>query len=229
MNEDPEGQSANSRPGVIAQVALVSGAVLACGAALALNVWQGLAAQRHPSPPTTLGDIASESEDLAATSNFDILERLALSGPRSVAFSRGAIGERLLNFGWFDAEEWGVWTSGDRASISLPTTVAGVTVTSLRIDFVAFAPPTVTQEFSFSVNGQELGHTSVAPRADTLIPAASMTLTMPANADAAPATSLTVLEIGINRPVSPADTGVGPDVRTLGFGLSQIEFNPPAE
>ena len=229
MNEDHESPSVNSRQSIAAQIALVSGAVIACGAALALNVWEGLVAQRHPRPPTTLGVIASENEDLAATSNFEILERLALSGPHSLAFSRGAIGERLLNVGWFDAEEWGVWMSGDKASISLPTKVAGATVTSLRLDFIAFAPPTVTQEFRFSVNGQELGHTSVAPRADTLIPAASMTLTMPANADAAPTTSLVVLEIGVNPPVSPADAGVGPDVRKLAFGLSRIEFNPPAE
>lgn len=229
MNEDQEGSSAINRLSIAAQVMLVSGAVVACGAALALNVWQGVAAQRHPSPPTTLGVIALENKDLAATSNVEILERLALSGPRSLAFSRGAIGEHFLNVGWFDAEEWGVWMSGGNASISMPTTVAGAAVTSLRIDFIAFAPPTVTQEFRFSVNGQELGRTSVAPRGDTLIPAASMTLTMPANADAAPTASLVVLEIGVSQPVSPADAGLGPDVRKLGFGLSRIEFNPPAE
>jgi hypothetical protein len=126
MNEDHESPSVNSRQSIAAQIALVSGAVIACGAALALNVWEGLVAQRHPSPPTTLGVIASENEDLAATSNFEILERLALSGPHSLAFSRGAIGERLLNVGWFDA---GRMMAGDKASFCR---LVPVTVTSLR-------------------------------------------------------------------------------------------------
>lgn len=206
-------------------VFLVVVALLVFSAALTWNVSLGLD-QMPEKPPAPVEAIVEAPPEPAVQSPEAALERLAIEGAEEIQFSPNSLGASLLTSGWFQPEDGGVWISGGgKGSLLAPADVAGVPVTSLRFDFVAFAPPTFPQTFRFSINGQEVGRASVAPREGTMIPGSSVTLPAPAVSDASPLH----IEIEVERPISPADAGVGPDGRKLGFRLSRIVLNPPPE
>jgi hypothetical protein len=226
MSEDQDGRTGSNRFGLAAQSALAGGTALAFVAALVLNVMSGRAALLSPQPPATLGLVALERSDAEASSLFDMLEGFNRGGSPVIGFARDELGEQLLERGWFVAEEWGVWASGGTASLLLPAYIGDLPVSTLRLDFRAFCPPGVAQEFAFSIDGQEVARTSVAAQSETLVPISSLVLVSPGGSEDAVKRGFRVLEIETLRPLSPADAGVGPDLRELGFGLSRITLNP---
>lgn len=228
--KDPHGPNDRGRSGLspAAGAVAIAVALVVFSATLTWNTLMGLEQLRRRDAPETLTAITLGAGDEKIASASSVWRQIAAEGPSEIAFGSESLGAALLSTGWLGPEEWGVWSGEGQAALSLPTSIAGASVTSLKIDFVAFAPPGFSQELVFTVDGVELDRTVVAPVEGTLIPAGAITLQLPSEASDAPKRQLLVLEIGISNPISPEDAGVGPDSRRLGIGLSRITLNPGA-
>ncbi len=123
----------------------------------------------------------------------------------------------LFGKGWSNQEEWGIWTDGNVAqlSLALPPAVRS----SLRLTFDAGAASrTDHQSVTISALGVPIGSVDVAARGDAqysvMIPKAIVDQ------------HAVALEFSIADPVSPKDLGESGDSRRLGLALHWLRLDP---
>lgn len=123
----------------------------------------------------------------------------------------------LFGKGWSYPENWGIWTDGKVAqlSLALPKEVHS----SLRLTFDAGAASrTDHQRVTISAAGMPIGSVDVATKPD-----AQYGVTIPkAVVDQRSVT----LEFSIDDPVSPKDLGRSGDARRLGLALHWLRLDP---
>jgi len=137
-------------------------------------------------------------------------------------FGRGGNGLAFLSFGWGEPEQWGVWSLGSSAEIVIPVQGNRQSLPELTVKgdlLIHSLRPSARG--SISLNGGP----ATEFEASVEQPSVSASLAPPSGAvlDG----SLT-LGFRIENSRSPAEDGVGPDTRRLGFALKEIEIRWPA-
>ncbi|PSF04604.1 acyltransferase [Marinobacter fuscus] len=134
-----------------------------------------------------------------------------------IDFSKHGNGQLYLTGGWSHAEDWGTWSSGRKATITLP--IRPGTARSLRISghgFVNAQHP--QQRVHVQLNGIDTGTIVFDPThsSDIDIPIPRATREAQSN--------LQTLSVVFLLPdaVSPAELGMGGDPRRLGFGIRSL-------
>ena len=125
--------------------------------------------------------------------------------------------EAILNKGWSAPEQWGVWTDGHRARLSLPI-LAGEFPSGVRIEFqmVGFAPREPQKVTLIAAYTQ--------PKT-LLLGSQPQTITIEVLPRALSAVSPLAIDFQIPDAVSPNSLGMSPDRRQLGLGLLNLRVN----
>jgi hypothetical protein len=132
-----------------------------------------------------------------------------------VSFLNEIDGAKTIGHGWAHPEDWGVWSEGEKASLTLLLPGQGRVreVKSLALDLKTFAPGQVIQ----IMLNDRLVKLFKSP-----IPGISQ-LEVPINSEDQ-AASFMRLDFVIQKPVSPRSLGLGDDSRKLGVGLISAQF-----
>lgn len=165
----------------------------------------------------TLGMVVSAAVGFYATARWLDRDntRLESATVREI-FAAGNNGIRLLGKGWATPELWGTWSIGPAAELALDLKHAPADDVRLTLEARAFPHlPDNLQKINVVVNGRRIA--SLQPSAEGVLRGA--TLNVPAEVSAATPMKI-VFEI--DRPASPHDLQLGPDMRKLGIGLVGI-------
>ena len=132
-----------------------------------------------------------------------------------VNFLSGIDGAKTIGRGWAYPEDWGVWSEGAKASLTLllPNQPTLEKVQSLILDLKTFAPGQVIQ---IMLNDRQVKVFK------PLVPGVSQ-LEVPINSGDRAADFIR-LDFVIKHPVSPESLGLGDDPRKLGVGLISAQF-----
>ncbi len=135
-----------------------------------------------------------------------------------VDFTHTGNGVFFLGSGWGESEPWGTWTIASRAAIRMRTE---------RRDDKPFKIDIRGQMFISGPMQNPRGSVRLNGGVSVPFAATSEQPNVVIHLVASPEVALDreiVLEFEIERPVSPAEEGIGLDTRRLGFGLKAIEF-----
>ena len=139
---------------------------------------------------------------------------IAKLGKMTVTEAPHLFSNDLLASGWSNREKDMVWSDGKLAHLTFKT--AQTSVGSVTLDLQAFLPNAESQQsVSFSLNGKPISTAMFSiqnPRQKISIP-------VPAS------DQVQDLQIMIDKPISPKDTGLSADPRQLGVGLFSFEFD----
>lgn len=148
----------------------------------------------------------------------DVASQKAYMLAETILFSQAGDGVRYQDFGWGQTEDWGVWTEGAQARLTLELVPGEPQALRIECLAAAFAKPTKVQ---VRANGRLAAIWSFEEGAPVLT-----------RAFLVPATWLEAsrlrLDFAIDRPVSPAELGMNDDRRQLGLGLMSLKVLPAA-
>jgi hypothetical protein len=148
--------------------------------------------------------------------NFD-LSRLSLKNNEELSFSASNQGKNILMLkGWQPfAENWGVWSDGNTASLIIPKPTEHSSALELNLRaFIAGANPTLPIEIKINVDQIHRYTLDSVDNNRLVLPLTNADQSKP----------FTLLEIVISKPQKPSDLGMGTDNRLLGIGLKSIEY-----
>jgi hypothetical protein len=142
-------------------------------------------------------------------------------------FGRSGNGLAFLSFGWGEPEQWGVWSLGSSAEIVIPVRGNRLLLPELTVkgDLLIHSRRTSARG-SICLNGGSLNG-SHATEFEASLEQSSVCAKLAPPADTVLEGPL-ILGFRIENPRSPAQDGVGPDTRRLGFALKEIEIRWPA-
>ncbi len=133
-----------------------------------------------------------------------------------LGFETGGRGNGFKSDGFSDAEDWGSWTLGKRASLIVQV---DSTPSNLTMSTSAFVPrENDRMNVSVSVNGHLLG------RALYTHDSSRQTLSFPIPPELLNGSTITI-DLEMDNPQSPAELGLSEDARPLGIALSWISFS----
>jgi hypothetical protein len=145
------------------------------------------------------------------------LNHLTLKNGEALSFAASNQGKNILLLaGWQPfAEDWGVWSDGNTASLIIPKPTEHSS--ALELNLRAFiAGPNPTLPIEVKINGDQI-HRFILESVDNnrlVLPLTNSDQSKP----------FTLLEFVISRPQKPSDLGMGTDNRLLGIGLKSIEY-----
>ena len=123
---------------------------------------------------------------------------------------------RLLRSGFGSPEEWGVWTTAERAELVLPLSSPLTGPTSLTITANGYVPPQKNDiRVAVLVNGADCGTLHVANR-EPMVFVVDIPPGGTGNAELA-------ITFHVDSPMSPSEAGEGNDFRKLGLGVRSIQ------
>lgn len=131
-----------------------------------------------------------------------------------ISFAKGRQGTRMLGSGWAYPEEWGVWSDGRFAYISIP--VIDKMVSKLQITLKPFIPdPELKQLFEICIANQKcIAHEF----SESNVGYISIELPKAFNGNSIPISFI------FNSPYQPSNFGMSPDIRQLSIGLVSIKL-----
>ncbi len=142
----------------------------------------------------------------------------------SLVFRPGSLGQLLLGSGWHAAEEWGVWSAAERASLCLPDRIIEQWRDGFDVVLSRYIPPETVEPgartITILLDTVVVGTWYVPP--DEPVGPIAIRITPPESMRPSPGHSL-LLSFVIDRPVAPVEAGDGPDRRRLGVRLTAIE------
>lgn len=122
-------------------------------------------------------------------------------------------GVNVLDSGWSDPEEWGVWSDGKKASLRFKVEDFINIKYSLVLHVVPFLPPNVNgQAVSFFSNKRHVFDMEIKTTQDVELP-------LYPDSD-----GFVYVELSIKNPISPKQAGLSEDPRFLGVGLMDFEL-----
>jgi hypothetical protein len=166
-------------------------------------------------PPTTT---AVRGESTICTYRYD---PVAMGGEVAYEFAGGGSGTGLLGAGWSTPEQWGVWSNGTAAQVSLPLHVEKAGQYVVEIEGRAYVTPKVPAQSIIVTDDAGSSASTIARFPDGRVH-------LRLQVDAAPGRSNPVLHFVFQNAVSPLALGYSKDGRTLAFGLEEIRVAPPA-
>ena len=163
--------------------------------------------------------------DSELLTNVQLIQQSSVRRPligEVISFAKNQLGVDFLNEidgaktigrGWAHPEGWGVWSEGEKASLTLLLPKQGRVgeVKSLALDLKTFTP---RQAIQIMLNDREVKVLSVAGVEQVEVPINSGDR----------AAGFMRLDFVIKRPVSPQSLGLGDDPRKLGVGLISAQF-----
>ncbi len=142
----------------------------------------------------------------------------------SIVFRPGSLGQLLLGSGWHAAEEWGVWSAAERASLCLPDWIIDRWSDGFDVVLSRYIPPDTIEPgartITILLNAIAVA-TWYVPPGEPVGPVA-IRITPSMSARPPPGHSV-LLSFVIDRPVAPIEAGDGMDRRRLGVRLTAIE------
>ena len=157
----------------------------------------------HPWIARALEDESSRDRALQA-----LATDLSSNGSVELPVSAGGSGLIMLRSGWSDPEQWGVWTDGALATVTLPPGIHG------RVDLHG-APfvPNGRARIGYATDGASVTFVEVADSN-----ALTLSIDLPRRSAGQPLT----IELHLPDASAPANAGGSTDERVLGFGLHRI-------
>jgi hypothetical protein len=138
-----------------------------------------------------------------------------LNNPISFAAHQG--GGVFLKKSWHRQEDWGVWSKGHASSLVIPVPPGHPKHLNLEIR-APFSGLHTSQVIDISLNGNLVTHMVLTKPTGN-----SIDLEIPRNY---PASKYIIVDIRVNRPITPKEIGLGEDVRSIGIGLARAIFSP---
>ena len=151
------------------------------------------------------------------------ISNLAVPMGTDILFSAAGAGAIFLLDGWSTPEPWGTWTEGKNSHLILPLP-AGADIRPMRLSINAqglLGKGHPSQTVTVSVNGVAVGQI----RFDDVHNSGWRTLPVPLSALTRGRQGLLDVSFEIERPVRPADLGMGQDDRELGMGLIAMRLD----
>ena len=151
------------------------------------------------------------------------ISNLAVPMGTDILFSAADAGGIFLLDGWSTPEPWGTWTEEKNSHLILPLP-AGADIKPMRLSINAqglLGEGHPSQTVTVSANGVAVGQI----RFDDVHNSGWRTLPVPLSALTRGRQGLLEVSFEIERPVRPADLGMGQDVRELGMGLIAMRLD----
>jgi hypothetical protein len=183
------------------------------------DVWDNLQAGRHflvenglPAP-----DLRSDRLvllDFGACDPTEFARGPVLEFDHTYAFAQGADGNQFPTEGFSQAESWGRWTDGEKASLFFRLDTTPPAAVSINFEAVSLSPAADGEQVVAVVaNGQACGRLIVSvSRPNDKVTCAPGALRVGDN----------VLILHIEHPTRPIDLGLNADGRHLGLGLKTM-------
>jgi hypothetical protein len=155
------------------------------------------------------------ARSMAAAPSVSATGSFAGIGDR-LGFEQGGLGNRFKAGGFSDAEHWGSWTLGKRASLIVPMNAAP---SRLTMNASAFVPREHDKmNISVSLNGHKLGSALYTHGSS------QQTFSFPIPPELLDGSTITI-DLEMDNPQTPAELGLSRDARPLGIALSWISFS----
>lgn len=168
-------------------------------------------------------------DELTSTENTILylyrLDRVQFPLASPLAFKAGSIWLEMLDRGWSYPENWGIWSSGQDASLTidprqLPKSDDGLI---LALDAHVFVKPShPRQRVEVRVDGSPIAQYSVT------YPTASLAMQIPIRGELLDSMKPIVIDFALPDAISPKALGMGGDTRELAIGLTSARFSPSA-
>src|ERR1043166_1587020 len=157
------------------------------------------------------------------TVTIDLIRRDAWVSYRPgdiITFDRHGNGVSLLENGWGEPERWGTWSVASRALLRLSIEHKDTSPVDAVLDYRAFVVPG-HDNVTVTCRIHDRDVITWSCRAEN--PSGSQQITIPGDAISA---GTVAMEFLISSPRSPAELGIGSDMRSLGLGIESLQLLP---